>query len=454
MTRFVTQTIAGWGNYGPASCRLYRPEQIRDLRQVLTTKNQDTLIARGLGRSYGDPAVNTDDGVILCQRLNRFLAFDEQSGILECEAGISLAEIIEHLLPRGYFLPVTPGTKFVTVGGAIAADVHGKNHHCDGTFSKFVLDLKLMKPSGEIILCSPTQEPDIFWATVGGMGLTGVIVSARIQLLRVPSAYIKVRYDRAANLDQAFELFSADDQQFRYSVAWIDCLASGKSLGRSVLMRGDFAAVTDLPANLQTKPYHIKSRRKKSVPFNFPGFVLNRLAIKTFNASYYASHRNSTRLVDYDNFFYPLDSILHWNRMYGRRGFVQYQALFPTQTSHAGLRQLLEALTRSGMGSFLAVLKATGAAGSGLLSFPFPGHTLALDIPNTGEPLRQLLTQLDRIVLDHGGRLYLAKDATMTRDSFAQMYPQLGHFKEICAALDPDHRLASTQARRLGLVGA
>jgi FAD/FMN-containing dehydrogenase len=450
MPHYVEQEIAGWGNYHTALCRLFRPEQVGTLRDVLLNGDATTCIPRGLGRSYGDSAVNTGDGVILCQKLNRFLAFNLDTGIVECEGGVSFAEIIEHLLPRGFFLPVTPGTKFVTVGGAIAADVHGKNHHCDGTFSKFLLDLKLMTATGEVMVCSPELHSDVFWATVGGMGLTGVILSARIQLVRVPSAYIKVRYDRAKNIDHAIDLFTQGNQP-RFSVAWIDCLASGKKLGRCVLMRGDFAEPADLSGPRGSAPFKVPAKRNKSVPKFFPAFALNRLSIKAFNILYYAGHKNVDRIVDYDTFFYPLDNLLHWNRMYGKRGFVQYQALLPTHTARGGMRKLLERLARSGMGSFLAVLKATGPAGHGLLSFPYAGFTLALDLPNTGQKLSALLTELDQIVLENEGRLYLAKDATMSRDAFEKMYPLLGQFREICARLDPQRRLASTQSRRLGM---
>ncbi len=453
MARSVTQDISGWGNFTVESCQLFRPEKLGDVRHILADGGQPTYVARGLGRSYGDSATNAGAGVILGERLDRLLAFDPLTGELECEAGVSLAEIINGFLPRGFFLPVTPGTKFVTVGGAIAADVHGKNHHVEGTLSKFVRGLTLLDGTGRIIRCSHDEDPDAFWATVGGMGLTGVILTARIQLLRVSSAYVGVDYRRAANLDHALELFGDEDQAVRYSVAWIDCLAKGASLGRSVLMRGDHLPAADLPDHLKANPLTLARRpRTKSIPFNFPGWALNRLAVRTFNKLFYAKHKDERKVVDYDAFFYPLDGILHWNRMYGKRGFVQYQALFPTDRSRQGLRELLELLSSSGIGSFLAVLKSTGAAGKGFLSYPFEGHTLALDLPNRGARLSELLAQLDAAVLKHGGRLYLAKDSCMSAETFAATYPLLGRFKEVKNRLDPNHRFASTQARRLGIV--
>jgi FAD/FMN-containing dehydrogenase len=412
------------------------------------------FVARGLGRSYGDSATNAGGGVILQERLDRLIDFDPQAGVLECEAGVSLATIVEHFLPRGFFLPVTPGTKFVTVGGAIAADVHGKNHHVDGTFGRAVESLRLLTANGDVITCSAEQEPEIFWATVGGMGLTGVILSARFRMLPVQSAYINVRYDRAANLDRALELFGSSDATHRYSVAWIDCLSSGASLGRSVLMRGDHVPAADLPGPYRADPLAVSSKRKKKVPFNFPGWALNTQSVRLFNATFYARHGDGDKIVDYDTFFYPLDGVLHWNRIYGKRGFIQYQALIPPEKSRAALVELLEKLSASGMSSFLAVLKATGPANPGMLSFPFPGHTLALDLPNTGESLIRLVASLDAILLRHGGRLYLAKDSVMSRQTFEAMYPELPHFKQVKARLDPGQIFVSSQARRLGITEA
>ena len=412
----------------------------------------------GLGRSYGDSCLNLDRELVDCRRLNRILAFDESTGILRCEAGMSFADIIDVFLPKGWFLPVTPGTKFVTVGGAIAADIHGKNHHRDGSFSNFTLDFRLLTPNDEVLLCSPTLHPEIFWATVGGMGLTGVILSARLKLRRVDSAYVFVDFHKAPNLEDALATMEASDEQYEYSVAWIDALATGKTMGRSVLMRGHHAPASELPARLRNLPSGtgdhptLPTRPKWNLFIDFPSGALNRLTVKAFNTAYYAVHRTAPRqLVGFEKFFYPLDSIHQWNRMYGKRGFVQYQIALPQASGRAGLLTILDRLARSGRVSFLAVLKRFGDGGQGLLSFPLRGYTLALDIP-VARGLVPFLHELDRMTLDHGGRIYLAKDAVLRAEDFAAMYPKLEAFRAIQRKLDPQQLFSSSLARRLKIV--
>ncbi len=384
--------------------------------------------------------------------MNRMLAFDDESGVLRCEAGVSLAEIIEVFLPRGWFLPTTPGTKAVTIGGAIAADIHGKNHHRDGSFGRFVPDLQLLLANGEEVRCSPQERPELFWATVGGMGLTGCITSARIQLVPVPSAYVAVTYRKTRDLDQTLEVFSNEDQKYRYSVAWIDCLARGESLGRSVVMLGENAAVDQLPAAHRSAPLRLPRKMPLGVPLNLPGMAVAPWSMRIFNSLYYGVHKDEVKIVDYNSFFYPLDRVAHWNRIYGKRGFVQYQAWFPRETSRRGLVELLERIAASQKASFLAVLKSSGAASGGVLSYLQPGHTLALDFANTGADLRELCDQLDQILLAHGGRLYLAKDSLMSAECFQAMYPRLAEFRAVKAVVDPNCRFSSSQARRVGIV--
>jgi FAD/FMN-containing dehydrogenase len=448
---FATQSLSGWGRYAVESCHVFRPEKQSEVAATLASGRQPSYICRGLGRSYGDAALNKNAGVIGHLRLNRFLSFDPASGELECESGVSLAEIIQYLLPRGWFLPVTPGTKFVTVGGAIAADVHGKNHHKDGSFSNYVRDFRLLAPTGEVLLCSPSAHPEYYWATVGGMGLTGVILSARLRLRRVDSAYVFVDYYRASNLEDALTTMEASDDRYEYSVAWIDALATGKVMGRSVLMRGNHAPAAELPAG-HGHALPIPAGPRWNLFVDLPSGTLNRLTVKAFNAAYYSAHRTaSQQLASFEGFFYPLDAIDHWNRMYGKRGFVQYQIALPQASGRAGLSIILDRLARSGRASFLAVLKRFGDAGNGLLSFPLRGYTLALDIPAAGG-LVPFLHELDRMTLDHGGRVYLAKDAVLRAEDFAVMYPKLESFRTIREKLDPSGLLSSSLARRLTIV--
>ncbi len=435
----------------PTQCAVYRPEKMDAVRAILASATQATLIPRGLGRSYGDTALNDSSAVIDATRLDRMIDFDPESGVLECESGVSLADILAVFVPRGYFLPVTPGTKFVTVGGAIANDIHGKNHHRDGTFCQHVESLELLTASGERLICSPSENADIFWATAGGIGLTGFIQSARIRLQPVESAYMKVDYVRTANLDETLAAMARTDAEYPYAVCWIDCLARGAALGRSVLMNGLHARAADLSGAAAAKPFELPRAKRRSIPFEFPSFVLSPLSIRAFNAVVYAAHPSRFGcIVDYDKYFYPLDQVQHWNRMYGKRGFAQYQATFP-KSEVAGLKRLLERLSLSQRASFLAVLKCFGPANPGPLSYPFEGYTLALDLPNHGV-LTEFLRELDHIVLDHGGRIYTAKDCATTAASFAQMYPRLDEFKAIQTRLDPQRRLSSDMARRLGIV--
>lgn len=437
----------------PESCHSYRPEQMRGLTAILAERAQPDYAARGWGRSYGDAAVNGGGGVINLTRLNRMLSFDPESGVVECEAGAGLDELIDVFLPRGYFLPVTPGTKFVTVGGAIANDVHGKNHHGEGSFGNFVRDFRLLTASGEILTCSREENAEVFWATLGGIGLTGIILSARVALQRVESAYIAVDYHKSPDLEDALATMAATDARYQYSVAWVDCLASGKSLGRSVHMHGRHARPEQLPPARRAAPFSVPPKRKKSVPLDFPGFVLNPLSIKTFNTLLYAWYGNAKEvIVDYDAYFYPLDGIHQWNRMYGKAGFTQYQVTLPPE-GVKGLEKVLERLSASKRASFLAVLKSFGDGNAGLLSHPMKGYTLTLDIPNRAG-LIPFLHELDKISLEYGGRLYFAKDGAARPETIARMYPRLPQFQEILGRLDPGHLFSSTMARRLGILPA
>lgn len=445
-----SESLSGWGRYHPAACRVFRPETRPGLMALLDSDLATSWLARGLGRSYGDTAVNAAGAVVDMTRLNRMRSFDPETGVLECEGGVSLSEILEAFVPRGWFPPVVPGTRFVTVAGAVANDVHGKNHHVDGSFGNFVESVELWTPGHGVITCSPAEEPELFWATVGGVGLTGVILSLRLRLRRVESAWISADYERCPNLDAALDTLDATDRDFPYSVGWVDCMARDESLGRTVLMRGRPAHPSQLPPGRAGRPLEIPRRMNVSVPVDFPQFILNPYSIRAFNDLFYFLNRPvAGRLVDYEKYFFPLDRILHWNRMYGRRGFVQYQATFPME-GRAGLRRLLEKCSLARRASFLAVLKRFGAAGNGLLSHPMPGYTLTLDLPNT-PGLEPFLREMDQILLEHGGRLYLAKDAAAAPETIAAMYPRLDEFRDVCRGVDPEGLLGSDLSRRLNI---
>lgn len=446
----LSAAISGWGRYPVQTCMLERPERYADLRC-----DAPSLIARGQGRSYGDAALNENGLVLLTERVNRMLALDEKNGILRAEAGVTLAEILDVIVPKGWFLPVTPGTKFVSLGGTVAADAHGKNHHRDGSFGDHVLGIELILADGSRVQCAPGERAELFWATVGGMGLTGIIGEVTIKLIPISSAYMRVQHHVATNLEQLFQHLQDPAADDRYSVAWIDCLAQGQQLGRGIAMFGHHADAAELPANIGDA-YTSKSKHGRAVPFDLPSWMLNPSSIGAFNALYYRREGNKREpfLTDYDRYFYPLDGIDQWNRLYGKRGFVQYQCVIPHAYAYQGILALLQALSASRRASFLAVLKRLGAQGSGLLSFPMAGYTLALDLPIRDDGLFSLLNKLDEIVLQHGGRVYLAKDARLSAESFRAMYPRYEEWLKIKNTVDPEHRFSSSLSRRLGIVGS
>lgn len=445
------ERLSGWGRFPVEPCRLYEPRDEEELATLLVSRRDPSYIARGLGRSYGDAALNRGAVAISALRLKRIFSLDSARGLLDCEAGTSLDEIIRYALPRGFFLPVTPGTRFVTVGGAISADVHGKNHHRAGSFSNFVADLELLTAAGDRVVCSPEQAPQIFWATVGGMGLTGFITRARIRLRRVESAYVRVRFEKANNLTEALEILDEGDRQYEYSVAWVDCIARGARLGRSVVMLGRHA--TETPKGLRD-PRALPERRVVDIPFALPVTPLRPWTVQAFNALYFASKpAASERLVDLDRFFYPLDSVGNWNRLYGRQGFVQYQLVVPHTEASAVFASILRRIRDSGRAAFLGVLKRFGEASAGMLSFPMPGATLTLDIA-MDRGLPKFLHELDALTFDHGGRIYLAKDATLSAEHFARGYPRLDEFRAVKRKLDPRGLISSSLARRLKIADA
>ena len=392
-------------------------------------------LARGLGRSYGDVGLNPGGVLWQATGLDKFIGFDDASGRLLCEAGVSLREIQRMALPRGWMLAVTPGTQFVTVGGAIANDVHGKNHHAAGTFGDHVLRLSLVRTDGTRIECGPDLEPAWFAATVGGAGLTGVIVQAELQLRRVAGPWLDTETIPYDNLDEFFRLADASEDGWEYTVSWIDCLSRR---GRGIFLRANHA-----PALARSEP----APSGRSLPFTPPVSLVNPVSLRVLNAAYYAlnSYRAGPAAAHYGSFFYPLDHLLEWNRMYGPKGFYQYQSVVPRAAGPAAVAAMLDAIANAGDGSFLAVLKTFGERRApGMLSFAQPGVTLALDFPNAGARTARLFERLDAIVREAGGRIYLAKDARMPRALFEAGYPRLDEFR---AFRDPD--IGSALSRRL-----
>jgi len=412
--------MCSWGRYPKiAHQHVHKPAWNDQVPDVLETAASGSLLPYGLGRSYGDSCLNADRELIDCRRLNRILGFDEATGMLRCESGVSLSDIIDVFLPKGWFLPVTPGTRFVTVGGAIANDVHGKNHHCAGTFGAHIRQIGLHRSNDGLVVCNSEDNSDMLRATIGGLGLTGVIAWADIQLKPVAGPWIDSESIPFQSLNTFLDLSRDSNERFEYTVAWLDCFA-GKDL-RGIFFRGNHSA--DRGKNLHRK-------HSPKLPFALPAWMLNRYSVKAFNSAYYKIHaaHQGTSVVPYDTFFYPLDSIRQWNLLYGARGFLQYQCVIP-ETNVAAFEELLDHIARSGMGSFLGVLKQFGAAApAGMLSFPRPGLTIALDFAMRGERTLELLQSLDEIVLQSGGALYPAKDARMSPAMFEASFPRWRRF--------------------------
>jgi len=428
--------LNSWGLYPKIKNEITLFRGVESLKGVLAKDKK--YIPYGNGRSYGDSALW--ENIIHCKPYNYFLGFDEKSGIIHCQSGVLLSEILEVFVPKGWFLKVTPGTKFITIGGAIASDIHGKNHHVEGCFSECVKEMTVMLPNGEIQTCQKGDE--LFLATCGGMGLTGVILEAKISLKKINSKYINQTTIKTKNLKETFDAFERY-AHLPYSVAWIDCLASGKNIGKCLLMVGDFADDGDLS---------FKEKKKLNIPFNFPSFALNNLSVKAFNWLYYGKAPNgeSQQKVDIDTFFYPLDAINNWNRIYGKGGFTQYQFILPKKVSFDGLQEILGAISKSGKGSFLAVLKLYGKANENYLSFPLEGYSLALDF-KIEKGLFELLDRLDEIVLKYGGRIYLTKDVRVSRDTFEKGYPMIDKFRKFRKEHGMDKKFQSLQSKRVGI---
>lgn len=408
MKQNFIQKVTNWGNFPIVEKEMRSEDSFRKIKEFV--QNHNEVIARGNGRCYGDASLG--ESIFSTKKLNKFISFDRLNGIIECESGVLLSDVLEISVPQGYFLYVTPGTKLISIGGAIASDVHGKNHHSEGCFSEYVLDFKLMTENGDIIICSKEENSEKFYATIGGMGLTGIILSARFKLKNIETAYIRQESIKAENLDEIFRLFD-ESESWTYTVAWIDCLQKGKDIGRSILMRGEHAFAHELPQKLSKNPLRLKKKFSPTVPFYFPGFVLNALTVKLFNLLYFKrqTKKEVKNIIDYETYFYPLDAVNDWNKIYGKSGFIQYQMVIPKENGKEGMKKILETIANSGNGSFLAVLKLFGKNNpEAYNSFPIEGYTLALDF-KVNSKLKKLVEQLDQTVQEFGGRIYLTKDS-------------------------------------------
>ena len=430
-------TISGWGNYPQQDAQLLAPSSSESLEEI--ARQENSFIARGMGRSYGDSA--NAPKVLQTIYIDRFIKFDEITGKLTAEAGITLREILRVIVPKGWFLPVTPGTSYVTLGGAIASDVHGKNHHIAGTFGKHVISLTILLGTGEVITISPHDHADLFHATCGGMGLTGVIISATIQLFPIRSSFINQKTIKVDCIETACEAFN-NNSNASYSVAWIDCLSKRKSLGRSVLVLGEHAEQGELEIDFKQRVF---------IPFATPSALLNSLTMKAFNNAYWhKSKHNKNQTISMMSYFYPLDAVGGWNNLYGKQGFLQFQCVLPKIDGIANMRKLLTEISKSGEGSLLAVLKQFGASNDNLLSFPTEGYTLALDFKLISSTL-QTLGRLEEMVIDMGGRIYLTKDAVMKEKTFKTTYPNWEKFEAVREKYGAIGKFSSSQSKRLGL---
>ena len=454
MTQLWTEErLSGWGRFPQITTQSARPVNARALKRSFDARGAAQILPYGLGRSYGDSPLLEEGRMIHMRGLDRFLDFDPESGWLRCEAGVSIQELIQYFLPRGFFPPVVPGTQFVTLGGAVANDIHGKNHHIDGTICDHIRNLKILTGSGEVITCDQTQHPALFEATVGGLGLTGIILELEIKLCPVHGPGIEMESIRVESLDEFFEV-SAASAAFTHTVSWIDCAARGARLGRGIFMRGRHSEETPNPRLLGRLERTLSPLLK--LPFDAPRGVMNRFTVRAFNEAYFHKHPKGKleQITHYEPFFFPLDFVQDWNRIYGPDGFLQYQLVVPNDPDHLAIREVLEEISASGMGSFLAVIKEFGERQHGGLSFPRPGVTLALDFPNYGAPLFQLLERLDAIVIAAGGRVYLGKDARLPKESFQKMYPEWESWRALRDEWDPEGVFSSMLGARLGLCPA
>ncbi|MGJ3508610.1 FAD-binding protein [Enemella sp. A6] len=445
--------LHGWGRTNPSPAVVHTPSSVDDVLAHVTAGTPRGIIARGLGRSYGDPAQNAGGLVLDLTRLNRILHIDAEAEppTVTVEAGVSLDQLMKELLHHRLWVPVLPGTRQVTIGGAIGADVHGKNHHTQGSFGNHVRSLDLVTADGKVRTVGPENDPDLFWATIGGMGLTGVVVRATVEVQRVETAFFAVDTDRTHDLDDLMARMTDGDDNYTYSVAWFDAVTRGKHLGRAVLTRGNKASVDELPPALRRDPLKFVAPSFGTIPDLFPNGLLNRVTARAFSEFWFrkAPKHAVGEIQNITQFFHPLDILADWNRVYGPAGFLQYQFAVPFNAD-AVFRRAVETIVHSGHVSALNVLKRFGPANPGMLSFPMPGWTLTVDFP-IREGLADLCRRLDELVLSAGGRTYLAKDSRVSPDALRRMYPRLADFTAVRDRVDPNRVFVSDQSRRLDL---
>ena len=442
--------LSGWGHYPVAECLAFRPERQRDIAAILYS-SKTTLLARGQGRAYADAALNPD-GVVLSERLNRFLEFDEKTGILLVQAGVTLAEIVDFGVPKGWMVPVLPGTRYVSIGGAMACNIHGKNHVQQGDIANHIKFIRIRLADGKQVECSPRKESKLFWATAGGMGMTGVIEEVSLKLKKIDSLSLKAETRKVSNIEQMVEAFEESRDSHEYRIGWIDHFAKGQSLGRGVFEKANHISAKQGGAKLSD---YTPAKPAITVPPFVPSFILNRYSMALYNKIRFNRYTDNwkSETLNFDGFFHPLDGIKSWHRLYGKRGFFQYQLVIPQSDDVAkNLHELLEFIQTSGQFSFLAVLKQHGAH-KGVMSFPIEGYSLALDFPNTPE-VQKLQAELNQRVLALGGRVYLAKDALLSAELFENMYADaLPKWRKLLAEIDPEKRFDSLMAKRLNFRG-
>jgi decaprenylphospho-beta-D-ribofuranose 2-oxidase len=452
---YRNQRLTGWGRYPTSCAAVARPERRLEVTEAFFQLRDiaSSVIARGGGMAYGDAALNVGGRVVAMSRLNRFLAFDPASGQITCEAGVTLGEILDVCIPEGWFLAVTPGTARATVGGCLACDVHGKNHHLLGSFSQHVLSANVLTGKCEVVTCGPDLQDDLFWATAGGMGLTGIILDVTLQLQRIETAYIIARNIVTLDLEDTFRQIEANGDA-TYSVAWLDGMGRGSRLGRGVVMLGEHAKLMDLPPGRYPAPLAKSGRRARSLPFGLPSGIIVRPLALAFNEIIYrryAAMENAPALVDAHRYFFSLDAIDNWNRLYGPRGFLEYQAVLPSTRAFDAIRQMLEMLDRARQVLLFTSVKQLGESSPGHLSFPAPGYAFSFDLSVGDESIMLLLDRCDEITATAGGRVYLAKDARLRADIFAGMYPRRSEWLEIVRRYGAACVFASDMSRRLEL---